>query len=98
MFCIQNNAVTDINDGTLSEIPYALTEVGVVDHLTVKSVQEKGQSRALWGKPFPWLSHGSSPVTQQTASCYQTLCMCVSIHLFYNNKNLFRGAVLFPHY
>lgn len=52
MFCIQNNAVTDINDGTLSEIPYALTEVGVVDHLTVKSVQEKGQSRLCGVSPF----------------------------------------------
>lgn len=31
-----------IDDGTLSEIPNAVTEVGVPDHLTVKTAQEKG--------------------------------------------------------
>lgn len=53
MFCIQNNALTDLHDGTLSEIPYALTKVGVPDHLTVKCVWERrGRVRLCGVSPF----------------------------------------------
>lgn len=60
-----------IDDGTLSEISDAVTEVGVLDHLTVKTAQETG----LWGKPFPWLSHGSSPLdSRQVAVIRPSVC------------------------